>query len=110
MERRKLDLEEELNKLVKKFGLDYQVIIVNKDDGRRGWVDTKNKVIYIGSSDPDEIYKIFLHEILEIKLNPLLNKYVRLVNALIEFIQDELYREKERVIDELINVFRNFNI
>ena len=108
MSRKRVDLEEELNQLVKKFGLDYQVIIVNKDDGRRGWVDTKNKVIYVNSSDPDEIYKIFLHEILEIKLNPLLNKYVRLVNVLIEYIQDELYREKERFLEDVLDILIDF--
>ncbi len=109
MSRKRVDLEEELNRLVKKFGLDYRVIIIeNSKDGRKGWVDTKNKVIYVNSSYPDEIYKIFLHEILEIKLNPLLNKYVRLVNVLIEYIQGELYREKERFLEDVLDILIDF--
>ncbi len=109
MERKKINLEEEFNRLVKKFGLDYRVIIINdKNVKDRGWVNTNNKVIYINSDDYQEAYRILLHEILEIKLNPLLNKYVRLVNVLIEYIQGELYREKERFLEDVLDILIDF--
>ena len=103
MERKKINLEEEFNRLVKKFGLDYRVIIIeNKKDGRNGRVDTQNKIIYVNSKDPEEAYRILLHELIEIKIRPLINKYVRLINVLLDYIQNELYVEKERVIDSLL--------
>lgn len=98
-------IEEELNVLVRRFGLDYRVVILNcSGNSRKGWVDRGERVIYIcGVRDPEEAYRILLHELVEILLAPLLNRYIRLINMLLEYIQDELYVEKERLIDEFIN-------
>ena len=98
------DLEEELSVLVRRFGLDYRVVILNcSGNGRKGWVDRGERVIYICGGDPEEAYRILLHELVEILLAPLLNRYIRLINMLLEYIQNELYLEKERFIDDVIN-------
>jgi len=96
-------LESELNKILKRFGYEYKAIII--DDPNRdkyGEIDTKNKIIYIYTSDEKRVYRILLHEIIELELNPLINKYIRFINKLMEYIQEELYRDKERTIKEFI--------
>lgn len=111
MSRRKLDLEAELNRLVKKFGLDYMVVIAPKTKSRkRGKVDPHEKIIYVYTDDPDLAYQVLLHEILEIKLRPLLNKYIDLINLLMKYIEDQLYIEKETVIDEITEIIISHNI
>jgi len=107
MDRKKLDLEVELNDLVRRFGLDYMVVIAPRSKSEKlGRVDPRNKIIYIYTDDPKLAYKILLHEILEIMLKPLLNKYIRLINVLIDYIQNELYIEKERILDEFTELFK----
>jgi len=99
------ELETELNSLLRKFGYSgYQVVIM--DDVSReiyGEIDTKNKVIYIYTSDPEEAYKTLYHELLELELRPLLNKYRSLINLLITYINQELEREKDKTIERIIN-------
>ena len=111
MSRRRIDLESELNNLVKKFGLDYMIVVAPRSKSRKlGKVDENNKIIYIYTDDSDLAYKILLHEILEIKLRPLINKYIDLINLLMKYIEDNLYLEKERAIDEIISNILNLNI
>ena len=56
--------------------------------------------------DPDLIYKILLHEILEIKNRPMINKYTDLINLLMKYIEEYLYMEKERILNELTELFK----
>jgi len=106
MSRKKLDLEVELNNLVKRFGLDYMVVVAPRNNVKKlGRVDPKNKIIYIYTDDPDLAYKILLHEILEIVLIPVFNKYIRLVNVLMEYIEGELYNEGEKAINRILDLF-----
>ena len=100
-------LEDELNNLVKKFGLDYRVIVrANRINGESlGEVDETNKIIYIYSKDEELIYKILLHEIIEIMQKPLINKYIRFINKLLEYIQEELNIEKDRTINNMVEKF-----
>ena len=95
-------IEDRLNDLVARFGLKYRVVVSFPGPGNKlGEVDEKNKIIYVYSVDEDEAYKILLHEIIEIHLKPVINKYTRLINKLLEYIQEELYIEKEKFINKM---------
>ncbi len=69
-----------------------------------GRVDPRNKIIYIYTDDPDLAYQVLFHELLEIKLLPLLNKYIDLINLLMKYIEDNLYLEKERILNEIVKL------
>jgi len=103
---REVDLESELNQVIKKFGLDYIVVISprSRSSGRLGRVDLNRRIIYIYTDDSDLAYRVLFHEILEIMFKPLIDKYIDLINLLIKYIEDNLYLEKERIINDLLKI------
>ena len=54
----------------------------------------------------DEAWRSLFHEILEYRLRSLISPYRKLVNALIEAIEEITYSEKERVLDLIVKDFR----
>ena len=57
--------------------------------------------IIICDSDPEDSMETLVHEILELKLNPVLGDHKKIINQLMSLIQDFLYYKKELVIRDL---------
>ncbi|MBA7631762.1 hypothetical protein ES703_39297 [subsurface metagenome] len=61
-----------------------------------------DKSIVICSTDEGEAMDVLVHEILELKLRPVLGAHMAVINQLNSVIQDFLYEEKERMIEDMI--------
>jgi len=57
----------------------------------------------LGSCRPRS-WATLIHEVLELKIRPLLSFYRSLVNTLIEFIEKHVYQEKEKFLESLPEV------
>jgi hypothetical protein len=101
-------LENEMNKSVHYFGLDGWKVIWVPDEKQKvgGQVLSEERTILVFEKDPEKVKDAFFHEILEIKLQPLIAEYQDAINALIKVIERLTYREKERVVKDIVPYLR----
>ena len=94
--------EKRMSEICGKVGLPFKVVWTPdpsvKDHGK---IDLKNRVIHIFDLTEKDAWITLVHEILELKIRPLLQFYRNLVNTLIEFIEKHVYREKEKFLESL---------
>ena len=104
----KMAVETEMNRALPRFGLDgwKAVLIPDEKQTLGGQVIAKEKTILIFEKDPAKARDILLHEVLEIKIQPLIADYQEAVNALIKLVERLNYRQKERVIKDLVPYLR----
>ena len=104
-----MSLEEKMRGFVKKVSLPLEVVhLPDPKNSRHG--EIKGDAILIYDSDEEAAWTTLLHEITEYRLKPLIAPYRRLVNKLIEALEAEVYLQKERVLNEVVNdmkVWRN---
>ncbi|MBA7604127.1 hypothetical protein ES703_11246 [subsurface metagenome] len=74
----------------------------------RGQAIPDKLLIEIYDIDEDDAWATFIHEVVEIKLRSLLRIYRILTNKLIEGYQELANGEKDRFIEGLPEVFRDF--
>jgi hypothetical protein len=99
-----MDIEEKLNGTIKLLGLSGWTVIwePSPTQSSRGRILPETKTILIHNNEPEAAMETLLHEIIEIKLRPMLQPYRTLINSLIEWADSQVYREKERVIEDLL--------
>ena len=103
-------IEVQMNDYVNKFGLSgWKVLWVPDPSQPRGKVLTGTKTILLHDEDPEDAMEALVHEILEIKLMPMLRPYRQLVNSLIEHINLQIYQQKEQTINDLLPFLIKFN-
>ena len=98
-------LEEELLKLKFKtgLGLDLEVLWVpDKSNDKSG--EIKGNIIFIYEEQPDKALRTLKHEFIEYLLNRYSSLHKKVINKLLELIEEILYREKEKLIEALINL------
>jgi hypothetical protein len=95
------EVESKMNILLERLGLGYSVKWIPNENMKHGKILQNEKIIVIFDKSEDEAWNTIIHEILELKLQPLLSYYRDLVNILISFIEDHIYREKERFLEVL---------
>jgi hypothetical protein len=96
------EAESKMNILLERLGLGYSVKWAPCDSVKEhGKILQSEKTILIFDRSEEEAWNTLVHEILELKLQPLLSFYRDLVNVLISFIEDHIYREKERLLEVL---------
>ncbi len=87
--------EEFFNDVVRRIGLNVRVVYTpDSDSDLHGEYLPNQNLIRIYDSDPDDAYRTLIHEIVEARITPLINKYRVLVNKLIEFYERCLDIEK----------------
>lgn len=64
-----------------------------------GQIDLPNRTIHIFDIDEKDAWITLVHELLELKLRPVLSYYRSLVNILIEFIEKQAYQNKEKFLE-----------
>jgi len=104
-----LSLESRMNMLLERLRLAYRAVWCPQDSPRHAEIDVEQRLILIYDKDEIEAWISLLHEVLEIRLRRVLNVYRGLVNKLIEFVDGQVYREKERVLEDCIRDFRLWN-
>lgn len=97
------ELEERMNRTLDSVGLRGWTAIWDPDHSkeRRGESFPRSRTILIHDEEPDEAMETLLHEVLEVKMRPMLHPLFETVNGLIEVIQKLVYQQKEQVLDEV---------
>jgi len=98
-----------MNMLLERLGLTYRAVWCPRDSARHAEIDVEKRLIIIYDKDEFEAWISLLHEVLEIRLHRILNVYHGLINKLIEFVNEQVYREKEHVLEDCIRDFRLWN-
>ena len=95
-------VEDRMNAVCSRLGLPFTVVWTpDPSMNNHGLVDPKNHVIHIFDLNENDAWATLTHEVLELKIRPLLSFYRNLVNVLIEFIEKQVYREKEKFLESL---------
>lgn len=94
--------EQRMNEICSKLGMPFKVVWT-PDPGAndRGKIDLKNHVIYIFDLKEEDAWSTLVHEVLELKIRPLLSFYRSLINVLIEALEKLGYIQKERFLEAL---------
>jgi len=106
-----MDIEEKLNGTIKLLGLSGWTVIwePSPTQSSRGRILPETKTILIHDNEPEAAMETLIHEILEIKLRPILRPYRTLVNSLIDWADKQTYEAKERAIEDLLPFLIKFN-
>ena len=95
-------VEDRMNAVCSRLGLPFKVVWTPDPSANdHGRIDLKNHIIYIFDLNEKDSWATLVHEVLELKLRPLLSYYRDLVNVLIEFIEKHVYQEKEKFLESL---------
>lgn len=101
--------EAHLNQVAKNFGLIGWVILWQPDKSQpRGKILPEERFILIHDEKPEAAQETLIHEILELKLRPMLKPYRSLTNLLIEWADKQVYESKERVLEDLLPFLLKF--
>ena len=101
--------EARLTEIAKSLGLNGWIVFWEPDETQpRGQIKPDNMVILIHDGEQEDAVRSLLHEVLEIKLRPMLKPYRGLVNALVEWADKQVYEAKEQAIEDLLPIFVKF--
>lgn len=103
------DLEDEFNDALLSLGLEGWEAFWCPDPSQKvnGQVLSEQKTIIVFSEDPKKARDVFLHEVIEVKIQPLIAQYQETINGLIKIIERLTYREKERTINDIVPYLRH---
>jgi len=103
------DLETKLNYLLRKLNIPLRAVwIPDPKSEQHAKIDLDNGLILIYDEDEDSAIFSFMHEILEYRISHLTTTYRKIINSLIELIEQLIYREKEEVLEQLLVDFKIF--
>jgi hypothetical protein len=99
-----MDLESRMRSFVKKLGLPLEVEYTpNPCSPRHG--EIKGKVVLIYDPDEEDAWHTLLHETTEYRLKDLTSTYRRIINKLIEALEEEIYSRKESILNQVLSDF-----
>jgi len=98
--------EAKMNELIRSLGLEGWQIVWEPDPSqtKRGQISPEARVILVHDSETNDAIRTVLHEVLELKLRPAFNMQTSLTNALLEWANTEVYKAKERAIEDLLDL------
>ena len=98
----RLFLEEHMNEILHLFGLQEWYVLWEPDIKTefKGECFPDDMSILI-SGRPEDAVETLIHEILEIKLRPLLGAYMSAINQLMTLVDKLLYSKKERFLQDI---------
>ena len=99
-------LEKELDMLKAKLALNVSLIVIWQPDSAKAMDgEVVGKTIYIYEPDDENAINVLRHEVVDYCLTSrIIHPLVDLVNLLIKVRADDVYREKERLVDALVNL------
>jgi hypothetical protein len=95
------ELERELRTLMEKLGINGLKVLWTPDASGKLSGDVKGQVVYIYEPDLEKARETLRHEVLDYFVSQPFEPLRRLTNKLIELVNDEVYKRKERVVDAL---------
>jgi len=98
--------EAKMNELVESLGLvNWEVVWVpDEEQEALGRSIPESRIILVFDRSPRAAMRTVLHEVLELKLRPAFNVQMSLSNVLIEWANAQVYKMKERSIEDLLDV------
>jgi len=102
-----VSLEDRMNMLLERLCVPLRAVWLPSDNAEdHARIIPEKGLLMVYDKDESEAWVSFFHEILEFRLRCLLNPYRALVNKLIEFIDGQVYGEKEKVLDAVMRDFQ----
>jgi len=98
-------LENELERLKKRFKIGYELKVVwspNNSGNLAG--EVKGETIYIYDESEKEALKTLRHEFLDYAISKLIEPYKNVTNKLIMLMNEEAYKHKEKFIEALVEL------
>ncbi len=119
-----------MNLALKSLGLEEWTALWEPDSSQKvnGRVIAEQKIIIVFTEDPERAKDVFLHEVIEVKIQPLITQYQETINGLtkiiagltesdkesqetvngfIRIIERLTYLDKERVINTIVPLIRH---
>ena len=75
---------------------------------KRGETLPESKLILIYDAEEKAAFETLIHEAMEIKLRPVTQPYRSLINALIEWADQQVYKAKEEAINSLLPFLQSY--
>lgn len=98
-----------MNQVVQRLNLHFRVgWTPDAMKNNHGNVDLSKGIIHIHDVTEPDAWQTLLHEVLEIKFRHITSLYQNTVNGLITVIEKQVYKEKERFLNELPSILREF--
>lgn len=99
-----MEPEKKFNETIKRLGLSEWTVLWEPGSTQpsRGQVFPEAKTIIVHDKEPEAAMETLLHEVVELKLRPMLKPYRTLVNALIKWADERVYEAKEKAIEDLL--------
>jgi len=102
-------LEKELDKLKKKANLGFELevqcipgFVKRSKEGKELRGEVLGTKIFVYDSDFEETKETLLHEFVEYLIDQAVDPYRKLVNLLLDYLQDQAYFVKDRTVKALI--------
>jgi len=95
-------LQKELESLKRKLGLGHELTVKwlpNRDKKLYG--EVKENCIYVYAETEEEAIKTVRHEFFDYAISQVLQPYKEVANKLIQFINEEVYKRKEKLVEAL---------
>lgn len=103
------NVEARMNRLLQRLGLSFTVQWVpDPTKNNHGSVNMCEGIINIHDSTEPEAWVTLEHEVLELKMRPAFFLYRGIVNSLIDLIEKATYREKEKFLESLPTILKEF--
>ena len=99
------ELEERLARLQQLSGLGMDLKVVWKPDPKKAlYGEIKGNIIYIYEAILSKATDVLIHEFLDYCVSQAIEPYRMVTNKLINLVNEDAYREKERIVEALIRL------
>ena len=102
-----MKFEKELNTVLEKLGIPLRAVWLPDDSKKEhARIDVEEGLIMIFDKDETEAIDSLLHEVLEYRIRKVTSPYRLLINKLIELVEANVYSQKEKALNEILNDFK----
>jgi len=99
-------LEERMNRLLKRLGVPLRAAwLPSENPKEHSRIIPEERLVMVYDKDESEAWRSLFHEVLEYRFRGLISPYRKIINSLIEAIEEITYKEKERVLEQVMNDF-----
>ena len=99
-------LQKELENLKRKLGLGQELTVKWLPNGNTKLCgEVKENCIYIYAETEEEAIKTLRHEFFDYVISQVLQPYQQIANKLIQFINEEVYKRKEKLAEALSRLY-----
>lgn len=100
------DFETRMNAILGKMQIPLRVVwLPTADSKEHARIIPEEGLLTIYDKDEDEAWRSLFHECLEYRLRSIVSPYREIINKLIEAVEQITYKEKEKVLDQVMNDF-----